>query len=136
MGAILPSACVEIKNYARCHIAMLQAVEDLVNRGQRLQLDIGLDLASDGESQRFGHILARSDERTTDGDAIRDDVKERDRKFARRQTDQHASATFPGHADALFECAERGRCNQNAMSSAAGRLLDSRCRERSSLTFE
>ncbi len=59
---LFASACVEIENYARRHIAVLEAVEDLVDCGQRLQLDIGFDLTSDGEGQRFGHILARSDE--------------------------------------------------------------------------
>jgi hypothetical protein len=42
------------------------------------------------------------------------------REFAWRQPDQDASATLPGHANTLLECAERGRSNQNAVSSAAG----------------
>ena len=107
---------------------MLEPVEDLVDRRQRLQLDIGLDLALGGEGERFGHILARADERTADGDAVRHHVEERNREFARRQPDQDASAALAGHANALLECDERGRRNQNAMSSAAGLLLHGGCR--------
>src|ERR1700683_653200 len=99
---------------------MLEAIEDFVNRRKRLQLDIGLYFAPNGEGERFGHILARADERTPDGDAVRHHIEERDGEFARRQPDQDASATLPGHANALLECGERGRRNQNAMSSATG----------------
>ncbi len=93
-----------------------------------LKFDIGLDLAPDGEVQRFGHILTSADERTANGDAVRHHIEKRDREFAWRQPHQHAGATLAGHADALFECAERGRRNQNAMCSAAGFLLHGGCR--------
>src|ERR1700686_4361023 len=104
---------------------MLKALENGVNRRQRLQLDIGLDLAIGSEGERFGHILARADERTADGYTVRYHIEERNREFAWRQPDQNASATLPGHANALLECDERGRRDQNAMSSAAGFLLQS-----------
>ena len=98
-----------------------------LDRRKRLQLDIGFDLASDSEGEGFGHILARADE-TADGYAVRHHIEERNREFAWGQSDQDASTTLPGHTDALLECNERRRRNQNAMGSAAGRLLDSGCR--------
>ena len=52
----------EVEDHARRHIAVLKAVEDLVDRRQGLQLDIGFDLAADSEGEGFGHILARADE--------------------------------------------------------------------------
>src|SRR5580704_3549159 len=93
-----------------------------------MQLDIGFDLASDSEGEGLGHILARADERTANGYAVRHHIEERNWEFARRQPDQHASAKLPGHASTLLECDQRRRGNQNTMSSAAGRLLDSGCR--------
>src|ERR1039457_5597136 len=101
---------------------MLEPVEDLIDRCQRLQLGIGVDLAVDGEGERFGHVLACANERTSDRDAVRHHVEQRNREFAWRQPDQDARATLPGHANTLLECAERGRSNQNAVSSAAGLL--------------
>ena len=41
---------------------MLKPVEDCVDCRQGLEFDISLDLAGGGESKRFGHIPARSDE--------------------------------------------------------------------------
>src|SRR5271165_5575567 len=107
---------------------MLEPVEDLVDRGQRLQLDIGFDLALGGEGECFGHILACADERTADGYAVRYYIEERNWKFAWRQTDQDARAALPRHANALLERDQRGRCNQNAMSSSTGFLLQGGCR--------
>src|ERR1700686_2978049 len=106
---------------------MLEPVENSVDRRQRLQLDIGLDLALGGECERFGHILARADERTADGYAVCHHIEERDREFARWQSDQDAQSALPGHANALVECAERWRRDQNAMRSAAGLLLHGGC---------
>src|ERR1700676_4202993 len=107
---------------------MLKALENGVNRRQRLQLDIGLDLAIGSEGERFGHILARADERAADGYAVRHHIEERNWEFTRRQPDQDASAKLPGHAHALLECDERRRRYQNTVSSAAGRLLHRGCR--------
>src|SRR6202140_5700667 len=107
---------------------MLKALENGVNRRQRLQLDIGLDLAIGSEGERFGHILARADERTADGYAVRHHIEQRNREFAWRQPDQDASATLAGHANALLERGQRRSRNQNAMSSAAGLLLQGGCR--------
>jgi len=45
------------------HTTMLQPVEDLVDCRERLQLDIGLDLALGGKGERLGHILAVADKR-------------------------------------------------------------------------
>src|SRR5271166_3032668 len=118
----------EIEDDARRYIAMLEPVEDLIDRRQRLQLDIGLDLAVDGEGERFGHVLACANERTSDRDAVRHHIEQRNREFAWRQPDQHASATLPSHTNALRECAERRSCDQNAMSSAAGLFLHRSCR--------
>src|ERR1700722_8721375 len=98
---------------------MLKPVENVVDRRQRLELDVGLDLAFGSKSERFCHILARSDERTPDGDAVRPHLEQWNRELAWRQTDQHTSPALPGHANSLFECGQRGRRNQNAMSSAA-----------------
>src|ERR1700689_1601918 len=56
----------EVENHACWYIAMFEPIEDLVNRRKGLQLDIGFNLASDGEGESFGHILARADERTAD----------------------------------------------------------------------
>src|ERR1700683_2761460 len=102
---------------------MLEAVEDLVDRRERLQLDIRLVLAPGGEGERFGHVLSRADEGTADGDAVRHHIEERNREFARRQPDQDAGATLPRHATSLLECGERGCRNQNAMRAAASLLL-------------
>src|SRR5208282_4358593 len=79
-------------------------------------------------SECLGHVLASADERTADGDAVCDDIEERNWEFAWRQPDQNTSATLTGHANALLECDERRRSNQNGMSSATGRLLYSGCR--------
>jgi hypothetical protein len=38
-------------------------------------------------SERFGHILARADERTADGYAVRHHIEKRNPEFARRQPD-------------------------------------------------
>src|ERR1700674_1809383 len=102
---------------------MLEPVEDLVDRRQRLELDIGPDLALGGKGECFGHILAGSNERTPDGDAIRHHIEEWNRELAWRQPDQHTSPALPGHANSLLKCGERGRRNQNPMSSAASFLL-------------
>src|ERR1700694_5835521 len=85
-------------------------------------------MASDSEDEGFGHILARADERTANGYAVRHHIEERNWEFTWRQPDQHASAKLPGHANALLECDQRRRGNQNTMSSAAGRLLHRGCR--------
>jgi hypothetical protein len=90
---------------------VLKAVEDLVDRRQGLQLDISFDPTSDGEGEGFGHILARADEGTADGDAVGHNVEERNWEFAGGQSDQDARAALPGHADALLECDERRRGN-------------------------
>ena len=102
---------------------MLEPVEDLVDRRQRLQLDIGLDLALGGEGERLGHVPARADKRAADGEAVCHHIEQRDRELARRQPDQNACAALAGHANALPERAERGRGDQHAMSAAAGRLF-------------
>ena len=52
----------EVEDHAARHLAVLEPIEDVVDRRQRLQLDIGLDLALCGECQRLGHILASTDE--------------------------------------------------------------------------
>ncbi len=102
---------------------MGETVEDLVDRGQGLQLDIRFDLACGGEGQRLSHVLARAHERAADRDAIGYHVEKRNGEFARRQTDQDARAQLAGHADALLKGDERGRGNQDAMSAAAGFLF-------------
>src|SRR5664279_2516451 len=107
---------------------MFEPVENLVDRRQRLQLDIRLDLARGSEGERFGHVLARSNERTAYSYAVRYHIEERNREFAWWQPDQHASPELPGHGHALLKCAEGGRRNQNAMGSATGLLLQGGCR--------
>src|ERR1035438_4608834 len=107
---------------------MFEPIEDLVDRRQSLQLDIRLDLARGSEGERFGHVLACADERTADGYAVRHYIEERNREFAWRQPDQHASPELPGHSHALLKCAEGGRRNQNAMGSTTGLLLQGGCR--------
>ena len=102
---------------------MLQPVEDLVDCREGLQLDIRLDLALGGKGERLGHILAGTDEGTADGDAIRHHIEERDREVSGRQADKHASTAFPGHLDTLLERRERGRGDKDAVSAAAGFLL-------------
>src|ERR1700678_3346543 len=106
---------------------MLEPIEYLVDRRERLQLDIGLDLAFGGEGERFGHIVARADERTADGYAVRHYIEQRNRKFARRQSDQDTSAALPRHPNTLLECDQRRSRYQNAMGSAAGLLLHAGC---------
>ena len=44
----------EVEDDATCHFAMLEPVEDVVDRRQRLQLDISFDLAFGSECQTFG----------------------------------------------------------------------------------
>src|ERR1700733_1194883 len=107
---------------------MLEPVEDLVDRRERLQLDIGLDLAFGGESESFGHIVARADKRTADGYAVRDEIEQWNGKFAGRQSDQDTSAALPRHPNTLLECDQRRSRNQNAMGSASGLLLHDGCR--------
>jgi hypothetical protein len=51
---------------------MLQAVKHIVDCGERLQLDISLDLSVGRKCQTLRHILARTDEGTPDRDAVRD----------------------------------------------------------------
>jgi hypothetical protein len=62
----MPLWTIEIENHARRHVAVLEPLEDLVDRRQRLQLDIGLDLAFGGEGERFGHV-SRACRRTSRG---------------------------------------------------------------------
>ena len=59
---------------------MIEPFEDLIDRGKRLHYDIGLDLALGCEGERFGHVLAGADERTTNGDATRHHIKKRCRE--------------------------------------------------------
>src|ERR1700677_2281042 len=118
----------EVRHHARRKIAVFEPVEDLVDGSQGLKLDIGFYFASDSEGEGLGHILPGTDERTADGDAVRHHIKERNWKFARRQSDQDTSTTLSGHADASLECDERRRGNQNPMSPAAGRLIYRSCR--------
>src|ERR1035438_3683814 len=49
----------------------------------------------------------------------------RRREFSGRQANQHASPAPARHTNALFECAQRGCRDHNAMCSAAGCLLHS-----------
>src|SRR5580700_9780093 len=107
---------------------MLKTVEDIVDRRQGLQLDIRFDFAFDSKGEGFGHILARANERTADRYAVCNNIEERNREFTGRQPNQHTRTTLPGHANALLECDERRRCDQNSMSSTAGRLLYGSCR--------
>ena len=89
----------EIEDNARRYIAMLEPVEDLIDvDSQRLQLDIGLDLAVDGEGERFGHVLACADERTPDRDAVRHHIEQRNREY-------RPAAARPGR-----ECHASGSC--------------------------
>jgi hypothetical protein len=55
-------SCTSLTNFAVRAFAVLKALEDLVDRRQGLQLDIGFDLAADSEGEGFGHVLARADE--------------------------------------------------------------------------
>jgi hypothetical protein len=41
-----------------------------------------LTFAFGGEGERFGHILARADERTADGYAVCHHIEQRDREFS------------------------------------------------------
>ena len=73
--AFIVSVPREVEDHTRRHKAMLEPVEDLVDGRQRLELVIGLDFAVGGEGKRFGHIPARADERTADGDAVHHDIE-------------------------------------------------------------
>ena len=83
---------------------MFKPLQNLINRGQWLQLDIGLYLARSGEGQRFGHILARSHERTSNRNTLSNDIKQRNREIAWWQTYEDASPAPARHADALLKC--------------------------------
>src|ERR1700687_2583957 len=107
---------------------MLEPVKDLVDRRQRLELDIGLDLTLGGKGKRFRHILARSHERTPNGNTVRHHVEQWNRELAWRQPDQDTGPTLPGHANSLLKCGKRRRRNQNAMSSATSLFLQGGCR--------
>ena len=65
----------KVEDHATRDLSVLESVEDLIDRRQRLQLDVGLDLAFGGEGQGLGHILAIADERAANGDAVRDHIK-------------------------------------------------------------
>src|SRR6266511_3911978 len=109
------------------HVSLLQSLEDVIDRGQGLELDVRLHLAFDAEGERLDHVLAIPDERASHGGAVGHDVKERHRYVSRRQPDQHARAALARHADALPESNERGGGDQNAMGSAASLFLQGRC---------
>ena len=93
-----------------------------------LQLDIRFDLALGCERQYFGHIPTGADKRTANGDAVRDNIKQRDRKLAGWQTNQDASTVLPSRANALLECDQGGCRNHNAVSTATGFLSPGCCR--------
>ena len=82
---------------------MLEPLEDIVYRRQWLELVIGFHFAFCGECESLGHILARSHERTSNRNALRNDIEERDREVARWQTYQDTSPAPARHANALFE---------------------------------
>jgi hypothetical protein len=63
---------------------VLKALEDLVDRTEGLQLDIGFDFAANSEGEGFDHILARADERTADGYTVRYHIEKWNWKFAWR----------------------------------------------------
>ena len=75
MSALL-STLRELEHHARRHIAMREAVEHIVDRRERLQLDIGFDLAVSGEGKRFGHVAAIADEGAANRDAVRHDIEQ------------------------------------------------------------
>ena len=105
-GSLHRRGAREVQHDPRGHLTMLQAVEDVVDRPERLQFDIGLHLAVGREGQRLGHLLAVAHERAADGDAVRHHVEERHRDVARRQPDQRAGAPLAGHRDPLLERVE------------------------------
>ena len=105
---------------------MLKPPENLVDRRERLQFNIGPDPAAGRKGERFHHVLAGADQRTPDGDAVGDDVEQRRWEFTGRQAHEHAGAPFARHAHPLFEGGERGGGDQNAMRPAAGPLFDGR----------
>ena len=63
---------------------MREPIEDLVDRRQRLQLDVGVDLALGAEREGLRHVLAVADERAAHGDTAREHVEQRDRELAGR----------------------------------------------------
>lgn len=61
---------------------MFQSLKDTFDRRERLQLYVSLDLTVSREGQCFGHILACTDERTADGDAVCHHIEQGYRKLA------------------------------------------------------
>jgi len=49
---------------------MFKPLQNLIDRGQWLQLDVGLYLALGREGERFGHVLAGANERPSDCNAV------------------------------------------------------------------
>jgi hypothetical protein len=100
---LLQGLLAELKDNACGDVSVLEAREDAVDLGERLQLDIRFHLASGGKVQRFRHVGASSDKGTADCDAVRDDIKERDGKISRGESYESTSAAFARHGNPLLE---------------------------------
>jgi hypothetical protein len=121
----LRSAGLEVQNYARRHIAVLEAFEDIVDCGERLEFNVCFNLAIDCEGKGFGHVFAIADEGAANSDAVGDDIKEWDGELARRQTYKDAGAAFARHADTLFERYQRRSGDEDTVGTTPCPLLDS-----------
>ena len=115
--------CSDIENYAAIYFAGPEAIEDIVDRLQRLVLDGCLYLALGGKGERFFKVQTGSDDRAAKRVAVEDHVEDGDGELARRQTVEDAGAAATQHADGLPEGGQRDGRHQHAMS-ASDLLLD------------
>src|SRR5208283_2572133 len=142
-GAVLPAGIVscgflecllgrlrpDCEHDSPVDLPSLEALENVVDRFQRLRLDDCLHLAVSGKAQSLFQIEPRAHNRAPDGIAVQHYIENRDRKFSRRQTVEHTGAGAPQHADCLLESYRRHGRYQNSVRPAnlflnlGGRIL-------------
>src|SRR4029450_13496436 len=97
------SPSLQVRDDAAVDLAIFHAREDVVDAVQLVPGEVGRYGSAAGEGQRLFQILARSDDRAADGDALENHVEDRQRHLARRQTNQRHRAARPQHVESLFE---------------------------------
>ena len=83
---------------------VLEILEDAVDVFQALFVQMRLDLALGGKGERFAQILATTDDRAAQGDALEHHIEDRRGKFARRQADHGDRALASHHMQRLRKC--------------------------------
>jgi len=111
----------EVEDHAALHLIVFEPVEDVVDRGQRLQLDIGLDFALGGQRQpaAISSLLPTKEPRmvmqfatTSNSAAAR--VQQRPRRRASDQRDELAPL-HPSSFQPLIGSLSRARMERNGL---------------------